>query len=94
MTDTHPRVGIMMAEKLGSRLAVMRNTRWRDPQVMTPDPAYASEHLGRSVRPGSSFHGPAHDVVKLYSMLLTPNGGWRYRWSSTACRANPRTTEG
>lgn len=37
---------------------------------MFVDPDYAPERLGRYVRPGSSFHGPAHDMVKLYSMLL------------------------
>ncbi len=70
MIDTHPLIDTATAGKLGSRLAVMHNTRRRDPLVMTPDPAYAPEQLGRFVRPGSSFHGPAHDMLKLYSMLL------------------------
>ena len=67
MNDTYPLVDAALAEKLGSRLAVMHNTHR---QPMTPDPMYAPEQLGRFVRPGSSFHGPAHDMVKLYSMLL------------------------
>ena len=67
MGDTYPVVGPDLAERLGPRLAVMHNTRR---QPMTPDPQYLPDQLGRFVRPGSSFHGLAHDVVKLYSMLL------------------------
>ena len=67
MEDTYPVIGPELAEKLGPRLAVMHNTR-RQPAL--PDPPYTPHRLGRFVRPGSSFFGPAHDVVKLYSMLL------------------------
>ena len=67
MGDTYPVVGPDLAERLGPRLAVMHNTRR---QPMTPDPQYLPDQFGRFVRPGTSFHGPAHDVVKLYSMLL------------------------
>ncbi|MBN4059449.1 beta-lactamase family protein [Dehalococcoides mccartyi] len=67
MNGTYPLVDTAFAAELGSRLGVMHSTR-RTP--ITPDPAYAPDQLGRFVRPGSSFHGPAHDMVKLYSMLL------------------------
>ena len=37
---------------------------------MIVHPSYTPEHLGRFVRPGSSFHGPGQDMVKFYLMLL------------------------
>ena len=67
MSDTYPNVSPDLADELGSRRAAMHDSR-RDP--MTVHQAYTPEHLGRFVRPGSSFHGPAHDMVKFYSMLL------------------------
>jgi CubicO group peptidase (beta-lactamase class C family) len=67
MSDTYPSVGPDLAGELGDRLATMHDSR-RSP--MTVNPAYMPEKLGRFVRPGSSFHGPSHDMVKLYSMLL------------------------
>jgi CubicO group peptidase (beta-lactamase class C family) len=67
MTDTYPNVSPTLADQLGDQLGAMHDSR-RSP--MTVHPAYSSERLGRFVRPGSSFHGPAHDMVKFYSMLL------------------------
>jgi CubicO group peptidase (beta-lactamase class C family) len=70
MNDTYPNVDPALASELGEQLAVMHDSRrW----PMSVHPAYTPERLGRFVRPGSSFHGPAHDLVKFYSMLL--NGG-------------------
>ena len=70
MSDTYPNVTPGLADELGSRRVTMHISR-RDP--MTVHPSYTPEHLGRFVRPGSSFHGPSHDMVKFYTMLL--NGG-------------------
>ena len=70
MEDTRTNVDSALANDLGDRLGVMHATRRRDPTSMVVDPAYGPERLGQFVRPGSSFHGPAHDLVKLYSMLL------------------------
>ncbi|MBN4064750.1 beta-lactamase family protein [Dehalococcoides mccartyi] len=75
MTATYPNVTPELANQLGDRRASMHESR-RSPMIVNP--AYSPERLGRFVRPGSSFHGPAHDVVKFYSMLLNdgvaPNG--------------------
>jgi len=75
MIDTYPNVTPSVANELGSRRVAMHDSR-RD--SMSVHSAYTPEHLGRFVRPGSSFHGPAHDMVKFYSMLLndgvTPGG--------------------
>lgn len=70
MAHTFPNVEPDFAVKLGDDLGVMHDSRR---QPMTVSAAYTPERLGRFVRPGSSFHGPAHDMVKFYSMLL--NGG-------------------
>ena len=67
MAGTYPNLPPDLADELGFRRVAMHDSR-RDP--MTVHPAYTPEHLGRFVRPGSSFHGPAHDMVKFYSMLL------------------------
>ncbi|NQW19579.1 MAG: beta-lactamase family protein [Chloroflexi bacterium] len=67
MTGTFPNVAPEIAERLGENRAAMHDSRR---QPITVNPAYTSERLGRFVRPGSSFHGPAHDMVKFYSMLL------------------------
>ena len=71
MNDTYQLIDAALPEKLGSRRGVMHNTRIRP---VVPDPMYAPDQLGRFVRPGSSFHGPAHDVVKLYSIPLVVVG--------------------
>jgi CubicO group peptidase (beta-lactamase class C family) len=75
MNDTYPNVTPDLSTELGSRRVAMHDSR-RDPMI--EHPSYTPEHLGRFVRPGSSFHGPAHDMVKFYSMLLndgmTPKG--------------------
>jgi len=70
MTSTYPNVDPELAQQLGDQRAVMHDSRRRPNTI---NPAYTPDHLGRFVRPGSSFHGPAHDMVKFYSMLL--NGG-------------------
>jgi hypothetical protein len=70
MADTYPLVDPVFASELGSRLATMHDSR-RQPNTISAE--YAPEHLGRFVRPGSSFHGAAHDMARFYSMLL--NGG-------------------
>jgi CubicO group peptidase (beta-lactamase class C family) len=67
MTSTYPNVSPELAEHLGPLRAAMHNSR-RAPN--TVHPAYTPDHLGRFVRPGSSFHGPAHDMAKFFSMLL------------------------
>ena len=72
MDDTYPNVPPDLANELGSRIVAMHDSR-RDP--MTVHPEYTSEHLGRFVRPGHGFHGPAHDMVKFYSMLLQGGTG-------------------
>lgn len=75
MNNTYPNVDPALAADLSDRLGVMHDSRR---QPMTVNSAYSPESLGRFVRPGSSFHGPAHDTVKFYSMLLndgvTPTG--------------------
>ncbi len=70
MVNTYPNVDPELAQQLGDQRATMHDSR-RLPN--TVNPAYTPEHLGRFVRPGSSFHVSAHDMVKFYSMLL--NGG-------------------
>lgn len=67
MNSTFSNVDPDTAETLAERLGVMHDSRR---QPMTVSAAYTPERLGRFVRPGSSFHGPAHDMVKFYSMLL------------------------
>ena len=67
MADTYPNVDPELADRLGDQRGAMHDSR-RSP--MTLNPAYSPERLGRFVRPGSSFHGPAHDMAKFYSMLL------------------------
>ncbi|MDG0867464.1 serine hydrolase [Candidatus Lucifugimonas marina] len=67
MNSTFSNVDPNTAETLGERLGVMHDSRR---QPMTVSAAYTPERLGRFVRPGSSFHGPAQDMVKFYSMLL------------------------
>ncbi len=67
MDSTFPNVDPLMATDLGDRLGMMHDSRR---QPMSLNPAYVPERLGRFVRPGSSFHGPAHDMVNFYSMLL------------------------
>jgi CubicO group peptidase (beta-lactamase class C family) len=67
MSRTFSNVEPDFAVELGDDLGVMHDSR-RLP--MTVSAAYTPERLGRFVRPGSSFHGPAHDMVKFYSMLL------------------------
>ncbi len=67
MSRTFSNVEPDFAVELGDDLGVMHDSRR---QPMTTSAAYTPERLGRFVRPGSSFHGPAHDMVKFYSMLL------------------------
>jgi len=67
MSSTYPNVDPELAARLGDTHVAMHDTR-RNP--MSVSAAYTPERLGRFVRPGSSFHGPAHDMVKFYSMLL------------------------
>jgi len=67
MSRTFSNVEPDFAIELGDDLGVMHDSRR---QPMTTSAAYTPERLGRFVRPGSSFHGPAHDMVKFYSMLL------------------------
>ena len=67
MSETYPNVPPALADELGSRRVAMHNSR-RHPMIVHP--SYTPEHLGRFVRPGSSFHGPGHDMVKFYLMLL------------------------
>lgn len=67
MAQTYPNISPELADELGDRRSAMHDSR-RSP--MTVHPAYSPERLGRFVRPGSSFHGPAHDMAKFYSMLL------------------------
>jgi CubicO group peptidase (beta-lactamase class C family) len=75
MAHTYPNVSPELANDLGANRAAMHDSRR---STMTINSAYTPDQLGRFVRPGSSFHGPAHDMVKLYSMLLndgvTPEG--------------------
>ena len=67
MADTYPNVDPELADRLGDQRGAMHDSR---SSPMTLNPAYSPERLGRFVRPGSSFHGPAHDMAKFYSMLL------------------------
>ena len=67
MNNTYPNVNPELATELGDRRAAMHDSR-RKPMVMNV--AYSPERLGRFVRPGSSFHGTARDMVGFYSMLL------------------------
>ncbi|MBT7467580.1 MAG: beta-lactamase family protein [Chloroflexi bacterium] len=67
MTNTYPNVSPELAERLGVQRASMHDSR-RDPMAVSA--AYSPERLGRFVRPGSSFHGTARDMVGFYSMLL------------------------
>jgi CubicO group peptidase (beta-lactamase class C family) len=67
MVDTYPNVNPELAIELGARRSAMHDSR-RSPMTVNSD--YAPDQLGRFVRPGSSFQGPAHDMVKFYSMLL------------------------
>lgn len=67
MNNTYPNVNPELAAELGDRRAAMHDSR-REPMVMNV--AYSPERLGRFVRPGSSFHGTARDMVGFYSMLL------------------------
>ncbi len=66
MCDTFPRLDPELAERLGGRLGLMHDSRHLP---MTVSAYYAPEQLGRYVRPGSSFHGTARDMVRVYSML-------------------------
>ena len=94
MNATYPNVDPGTASALGDRLAAMHNTR-RTP--MAPDPAYSPERLGRFVRPGSSFHGPAHDIAKFYAMLLNDgvsSRGERIISSHTLAELTTRAPEG
>lgn len=70
MNNTFPNVAPGLASDLDGRLAVMHKTGRGEIAV---DPMYSPERLGRFVRPGSSFHGTASDMVRFYAMLL--NGG-------------------
>ena len=67
MDNTYPNVNPELATELGDRRASMHDSR-REPMVVNV--AYSPERLGRFVRPGSSFHGTARDMVGFYSMLL------------------------
>jgi CubicO group peptidase (beta-lactamase class C family) len=94
MSDTYPNVTPAMADELGSRRVAMHDSR-RDPMILHP--SYTPEHLGRFVRPGSSFHGPAHDMVKFYSMLLNDGvtaGGERVISEETIKTLTTRQHEG
>jgi len=67
MNNTFPNVTPQLASGLGDRLSVMHESGRRGIAVHR---AYTPERLGRFVRPGSSFHGTAIDMVKFYAMLL------------------------
>lgn len=67
MNSTFPNVAPALAGELGDAFGVMHDSRQ---QPMTVSAACTPEQLGRFICPGSSFHGPAHDMVKFYSMLL------------------------
>jgi CubicO group peptidase (beta-lactamase class C family) len=67
MGNTYPNVSPELAGRLGEQRASMHDSR-REPMAVSA--AYLPERLGRFVRPGSSFHGTARDMVGFYSILL------------------------
>ena len=67
MGNTYPNVSPELAGRLGEQRASMHDSR-REPMAVSA--AYSPERLGRFVRPGSSFHGTARDMVGFYSILL------------------------
>ena len=67
MNNTYTNVNPELATELGDQRALMHDSR-REPMVVNM--AYSPERLGPFVKPGSSFHGTARDMVGFYSMLL------------------------
>lgn len=94
MHSTFSNVDPASAEALGDLHGVMHDSRR---QPMTVSAAYTPERLGRFVRPGSSFHGASHDMVRFYSMLLNDGvslGGGQIISEDTLAMLTTRHHEG